>query len=151
MPPLKVDPGFAHVGDLPFSHAEISRKKNDKALPGSLRIAGLKELLELLLVKGVIPRSHDGEYATSCISVVAWRYIVIVSPYKLEAELTKKRNISSRSVAPFISGVTLRCLLEFGDPNQSQSIHIHIFMKPSDRSRRTSQKSPAPSAERIGL
>lgn len=41
MPPLKVDPGSAHIGDLSFSHAEISRKENDKALPGFLRVAGV--------------------------------------------------------------------------------------------------------------
>ena len=59
LPPLEVDLGPAHVGDLPLSHAEISRKENDKTLPGFLRIAGFEELLELLLVENVVPGSHE--------------------------------------------------------------------------------------------
>jgi hypothetical protein len=110
---LEIDPRSAHVGNLSLSHAKISCKENDKALPGLLGVAGLQELLEFLIVKGVIPRSHEGGYATSCISVVAWCYIVIVSPYKLEMELMKKRNISYTSVAEISVGLVCEGLYAY--------------------------------------
>jgi hypothetical protein len=46
-----------------------------------------------------------GVNATSCISVVAWRYIVIVSPYKLEMESRRKCNILYCSVAEISVGL----------------------------------------------